>query len=475
MYRREKKMPTIIAVIIISLAIGGMVYLDRSLHIFTSSAKNLPIPEDVHFTNITDNSFVVSWLSSTPTNGAVTITSNSQSLTSIDDLDSDYIQRPRYTHYITVKNLKENTDYSVKIHNGDNKCSNQSSCPTYIQKTGIKLSSTLSIPPARGSIINNNQQIADGAIVYLTAGKSAPLSGRVDSSGLWVIPLNNLRSQDLLNRLELADNDIVQITATTQPNQISSAVIDIKSIRQNLSLPTMQIGNSYNFINLISKRDQLANSSDQKVLGFQTQILNQENINPSQTTYKTFDILFPSEDNNTTTDQRPRFRGIGLKDSQLLITVNSTPQTDRLVISQDGTWSWRPSQSLPPGTHNITIQGYDENGTLVTIARKFIVLKSGEQILGEATVSATLTPTKKPSPTITPTYTPTPTYSPSPTINISITRTITPTNYISPTIVYPSSTPTVKPPVTGIFRPTLILIATGIILFIAGAKFFITL
>ena len=456
MYRKEARIPTILGLFLLFAALSGIVYLDRTSHIFTSSAKETSKPYDVHFTNITDNSLSVSWFTSIPSSGLAVISYDSHELTFLDDLDSDNIQRPRYTHYVTIKDLKENTSYSIRIAGSDPRCKNNDLCPTFTQKTAPKIAPIYTLPPARGSIVTNDNKPAEGAIVYLVLGQNLPLSGRVDSAGLWVIPLTNLRSQDFLTRIEPKDNDTVQITAKLTNDLTTTAITDVKSIRQNLTIPPMKIGNSYNFTNLESKKDLIAKlNSEQNILGTSTTTQNQSPTpTPAKNKQNQIDILFPGADGETTTDNQPRIRGIGLPKKTLSVTVESTPQKGTITVEADGTWSWRPQKPLPAGTHYVTIQGYDANGKLITIKKKFTVLKSGESVLGEATASATLTPTANPTPTLTPT-----TLTPSPLLP---TATLVP----SPTSIPPSPTAV---PRSGNLEPTLFLIGSGLLLLTIGA------
>lgn len=455
MYKKEKKIPTLLALFLLFFGIGVTVYLDRSSHLLTSSAKTVASPEDVHFTNISDNSFVVSWFTATPNEGWVKVSGDSISLTLLDDLDSDNISRPRNTHYVTVKNLQENSSYTVKIISGDARCLKKEACLTLAQKTASKLLDAFSLPPAKGKLITQTNDPAEGAIVYLTINNSLPLSGRVDSSGLWVIPLTGLRVQDYLNRPYLADDDLIQIVAKLDPNQISQALIDLKSIRQNLTIPPMQIGNSYNFINLISKQGSLALNANQKILGTQTEKVLQTSLSPFPPENKVIDVFFPT-DGGTTPDNQPRIRGSGIPGSILTIIINSSPQTAKITVGKDGTWNYRPKKILPPGSHQITVQGYDQKGKRITLLRKFTVLKSGEQVLGEATASATLTPVL--SPTDTPIPSPLPSVIPSTTISFP------------PTAIPVSLTTSPAPPPTGTTKPLLILFATAATLVALGTK-----
>lgn len=459
MYRKEKRIPTILAFFILMLGIGGVVLFNQTTRQIGSKASQNTRPEDIHFTNISDTSFAMTWFTSISATGIVIVNNKGNSLSYLEDVDSDNIARPRNSHLVTIKNLKENTSYQVRIISGEASCKITQNCPVFTQTTTNHLSTTVSLSAARGSIVTEDNKPAADAIVHLSVGKSSPLSGKTDSLGLWVIPFNNLRTGDLLSRPNLADNDIVQIIAKLTPDKKSEALTDVKSIRQNLTIPPLQIGKSYNLIDLISKKDLLASLNKNNTLGVQTQIGSPNNIS-STSTSKSITILFPANDDDTTTDNQPRFRGIGPVGNQLIITVNSAPQTARINVASDATWSWRPPSPLEPGTHHLGVSGYDDKGNLLSLTRRFIVLKSGERVLGEATASATLTPTANPSPTITliPLSSPTPT--------ITLIPLASPTTSLS-TI---SATPKV-PPKTGSTQSTLILMGAGASLLLLGLKF----
>lgn len=458
MYRRAKKIPTILAIFILLGSIGGVVLINQTTHQLSSKAQTDSLPRDIHFTNISDTSFSISWFTDASVVGRVVVGNGRNTLTYLEDADNDNIPRPRTSHFVTVKNLSENSSYLVKVISGDTSCKIAQTCPEFTQKTANRLTNPITLPAARGSVITEDGKPASDTIIYLSVGKSSPLAAKTDSGGLWVIPLTNLYTGDLLSRPNLSDNDIVQIIGKVSPDKKTEAVTDIKSIRQNLTIPPLQIGKSYNFIDLISKKDLLASLNQSNTLGLQTQIGNPNNIS-STSTSKSIDILFPLRDDDTTTDNQPRFRGIAPKNTQLVLTVNSSPQTARIIAGADGTWSWRPTIPLDPGIHHLGISGYDEKGNYITLTRRFIVLKSGEQVLGEATASATLTPTTKPSPT--------PTLIPlaSPTPTITLIPIASPTT--KPATV--SATPVV-PPKTGNINSTLILLGSGASLLLVGLK-----
>jgi hypothetical protein len=444
MYRKQIRIPTIFALLILFVGIGLVTYLDRHQQTIGSLAFTPTVPEDIHISNISDNSFTVSFLTSSDSPSRIQVTTSGQNQTFFDDLDNDNNQRPRKTHVMTAKNLFAQTSYSILVITGNTSCTQ---CPIITQVTSPKLANPLTIPPLHGSILKDVKgNPGNGALVYAQVGENSLLSSRVDSSGLWVIPLTNLLTNDLTSHATLRDEDLIQISVKLTTKEIASAVVDLKSIKQNFPVPAITIGNKYNFVNLSAKKDLIAKSLNQSVLGVSKQepVLSPTTHIQNPATSQ-IDILFPKQDTDTTTDPRPRIRGIAKPYTQILITVNSTTQNGKVTASADGSWYWRPPKELPAGNHTLTISTYNTKGELVVQTRTFIVLKSGLQVLGDSTPSASLTPTEIPTET------------PSPTA-ISTTPLPTPVITLTPVLVTNTPVPTQTPAATSI--PTVTNIPT---------------
>lgn len=458
MYRKEKRIPTLVALLIIFAGLGGVMFIDQQ-NTLQLQAKSAPKPQDVHISNVSDTSFTVNWHTEAITVGLIEVSGDGNHITLFDNDDADNVKRPRTAHVVTVKNLKEITQYSIKVK-GSGTCRNDSECPTFTQKTGNKLGVPAQMPPLRGTIATADGKPITGAIVYANIGKSALVSGRTDSLGLWVIPLSQLRTQDLTSYYSAQDGDTAQITASQSPTSVATAIIDIGSIKQGVTLPPMVIGNSYNFTNLQSKAALIANLPGRQV-GLPGSAVLGTSQNP------TIEVLFPTTQHNLTPDTQPRFFGVGIPNGKLTLTLSPSNQTATITVKQDRSWEWRPPRKLIPGAHFIIVSGLSSAGKRVNVNRKFTVLKSGERVLGEATESATLTP----SPTITVPATPSATIIPTATLIPTIIPTSTPT--VIPTAVptiYPSATPATEPPRTGTQGPLIALLGTGVMLFGLGVK-----
>lgn len=477
MYYKQRKIPAIVGILVISSVLFIVTYIDRFHNIFNQSNTSYTKAEDIKITNISFGSFTVSWFTSKPAIGLVKVIGNTHTIY-LDDLDNDNIGRPRTSHYVTIKNLNENTLYSLKVINDNLNCNDDIACPTITQKTVSKVAAFYSLPPAQGTVLNTEGKSAENAIIYLTLGNNMLLSGRTDSMGLWVIPLNNLHSKDFHNITAPNDNENIYIQVKYSKELSAQATIDVKSVKQNVTIPPITIGKIYNFIGLSDKKAGTASASkESNILGAQSnkqKLLNEITPTIPKVTKSGIDILFPAESGDTTPDNQPQLRGVGTPNKTLTITVNSVTQATQIVVGADGTWNWRPPKPLPPGQHTITIQSY-ENGKLITMKKTFIVLKSGEQVLGEATESASLTPTKSPTPSTLPSLTPTEALL-TPTLTVTITPSATPTITLTPpatpTTFIITSTPTIVPR-SGSVSKSVFFIGMGLAMVMAGLNFLI--
>src|SRR3989344_2832440 len=165
MYRKVRKIPTIFGILIIMLTISGALYLDGTYQNIVSEATGQPSPADVHLTNITDNSITVSYMTERAVIGSVRVDGPDRSGVVFDDLYMGGKPQPRSSHMITVKNLNPDSVYKIKIINGMARC-RDNRCPTFIQKTGIKLDSIIDLPPVTGQVVDSDNRPVEEAIVY---------------------------------------------------------------------------------------------------------------------------------------------------------------------------------------------------------------------------------------------------------------------------------------------------------------------
>jgi hypothetical protein len=94
----------------------------------------------------------------------------------------------------------------------------------------------------------------------------------------------------------------------------------------------------------------------------------------------------------------PLFQGTGIPGKYIGISIGFVNAIHGSVrVGQNGIWSFTPTRQLNQGNQTITISSIDSSGKPVAITQKFSILKSGTQVLGDATPSATLIPITTPN------------------------------------------------------------------------------
>jgi hypothetical protein len=354
-----------------------------------SRASVSQTPQDVMISNISDTTFSVSWITQEATNGIIAVEEvGGTKYTSFDDRDqvpASPSEKPKIgtytTHMVTVRGAKPSTTYRVRlIVNGK---SFQNGNTPYEIKTGTAISEQAStIEPAFGTITLSNEQAAEGAIVYLTPEGGQLLSTLVTASGSWVIPLHHARTADLQTYLPTTERLDENITAQTAQGD-ASALTD--TLNDN-PVPAMVIGKQYDFRKIQAQTttsQQLAANTAPTVLGESTQAPPTGMVTFAQ----------PTEGAALATNL-PLIAGTGIPGQSVLLIIGmSDPYTDSVLINADGTWKYTPKKTMNPGKQSITMTTVDAQNKSVAMTHMFEILKSGTQVLGDATPSATLIPT----------------------------------------------------------------------------------
>jgi hypothetical protein len=105
----------------------------------------------------------------------------------------------------------------------------------------------------------------------------------------------------------------------------------------------------------------------------------------------------------------PLIQGTGIPGKTVSLVIGITnPIGDATIVPANGVWTYTPKQPLTPGKQSVTITTTNLQNKPVAITHTFEILKSGTQVLGDATPSATLTPTNTPEATVSATPTSTP-------------------------------------------------------------------
>ena len=447
------KLPTWMGILLVIALVASIILFTEKMLRAPSMASVSEKPLNVRVTNITDTMFTVTWTTSSPSQGTLTVTSGiGKNTTHFDERDKTGKLGKYLTHSFSIRNATPETEYTFKpVSNGktylvDNK--------PYSTKTGASLPiNDGTLDPAYGTIKTSSETPASDAIVYITIEGGQDLSTLTKPSGSWFMPLNQSRTADLTTFLPIVERMNEQISIVSG-EEITTAISDTLN---DSPVPDMSLGKQYDFRRQQAKTTSPANVALRPVT--QTPATTPPSIAalPLTTTpavlgvntKQNYAVSISSPKNNAAIPSTlPVFQGTGVPGKYIGLSIGFINAIHGSVkVQQNGQWSYTPPRQLNQGNQTVTASGLDSNGKPVAITHKFSILKSGTQVLGDATPSATLTPLATPafeSPTATPIYYETPTETPISTLSGS------------------------APPTTGYGFPTLILIVMSFGLLAGG-------
>ena len=445
---QQRKIPTIVGLILVFAVMFAFRFAFEKMSPYFARASVTDEPRDVVVTNASDTGFTVTWMTTKDAIGAISIDEKKELGTIFDERDTFGDAKSKLpgkykTHSVTVRSLSPDTVYNVRIVS-DGKTFLKNGQP-YQARTGPVMSGNgTNLEPAYGQVSYPSGQPASGSLVYLKPEGGQTLSTIVSAAGSWVIPMHLIRTEDGNSLLEVSDR-INESIIIRSPVGDSSAETD--TVNDN-PVPDMTIGKTYDFRKIqaeLKPGQQLAiaptplptfqPTSAPKVLGTST------------ASHITVAITKPSN-GSSVTSTLPLIQGTGIPGTSVLILLGiQRPVTGTVTVGTDGVWYYTPTKPLSEGKQSVTITTKDKAGKTVAITHSFDILKSGTQVLGDATPSATLTPT--PTPLL--------------TDPIDATSTPTPTESLEGDPV----------PVTGSPLPLLMLLGLGTVLMLSGAVLFI--
>lgn len=436
----NKRIPTLLGLLLLATGIFVTAGALKSGLIFRSQAAPGATPQNIQITNVTDSSFTVSFLTNDKVLGTVAYGLDAKGLSNIglDDRDQQTgVPKPYQTHFITLKNLKPGQNYYFSIVS-NTKTFLDNNAPFHITLPPVIKDSPSREPPVVGKVLFPPQDQSKEAIIYLSSPGTADISTQTGNDGSFILPVNTLRTNDLLHYASLSAT--TKLTLQIQ-NPTGSSRATILLAKAN-PVPPITIPQNYDFT-LSSSPLTTTSATDS---GSTVSLPSLPATKQSQTKIQ---ILTPKNEESFS-DQRPVFKGTALPNQDVQVEIHSQNAFKTSIQANSlGVWTYRPPQNLAPGKHTITITTRDASGIIKQITQSFVVYAAGSQFI-EPSVSPTQTtptPTQGPTPPSS-TPLPTPTAIPSPSPSSVVT---TPVPTLIPTVVKPTAIPTAVPsiPATG--------------------------
>ena len=462
----NKRIPTLFGLFIITISIGITTILVNQETLLQTKASPTQQPQNVRLTNVTDNSFTVSYITADKISGSLNYGKDKTLGQSALDKKDQQIKKvtDKEIHSITVNNLTSLTKYYFTITSGqDTYLNNNQPFEIVTAQTILTLSTNNDI--LSGKITLPNGLPPNEGIIYITTDNSAVISQTLKPDGTYEIPLSLIRTDDLSSYFNFNSNSIIKILI--YGDNLTSNVFFSKN--QGNSIPTITLSKDYDF----RTNETLEASISANQISFPS-----FTSTSSGTQKKTPQILTPKK-NQGFNDAQPLFKGTALPNQNVEIIIHSDEQIQtQLKTDNNGNWRFRPSNPLSVGAHTITIISRDASGILKTITQSFVVYASGTQIanaIGSPTPTPTPTRTLTPTPTILPKSTTTPTPTPTPLVVAYLTPalspTTTPTEILTPTTPISTYSGKLLPPTGNNSIMTIGIV--GIITFLAGGLLFL--
>ena len=317
-----KKIPTILALLFLVLAIGGVFLWRRSSQ---PSVNVAIVPKEVKITNIADNKFSVSWTTDSPTSGSVEYGKVGETLDKKAN-DDRGISHNGLTHHVTITELQPGTNYAFRILSGVPEKRFDNNGNVYSVTTGT----TISGVPAARSLYGDVSGGTMDTLVYVTMPDAQPASMTLTSTGSYSIPLSTIRSADM--RSFVAYDPAATVVSLFLDNgkeksQVTASTTNISPV------PVITLGQNADFRNAVTTPTQVAqvepaqseaSPSTMPVAQtpdiFNVEPLAEPDINV--VTNAKFSLTNPGIEGEVLSTTKPAFSGTGEANTELTITVS---------------------------------------------------------------------------------------------------------------------------------------------------------
>lgn len=241
----NRQIPTFLGFLILLSGLISGILLIREGKALRGQALEASVPKEIKITNISENSFTVSWISDSLVSGFITF-GKTPALSEIALDDRDVVSTKMesyYTHHVTVSNLEPSTVYYFKIGSAE-KLFGQNDSP-FTATTAPPFSSSSVSDPAYGQILNGDGTPATGTLIYLKIPNCITLSTLVRASGNWLIPLNLGRTEELTDSCQYSKRGTkLEIFVHGGPSGVSHVTV-LTGLEK--PVPNITLGQDYSF------------------------------------------------------------------------------------------------------------------------------------------------------------------------------------------------------------------------------------
>lgn len=380
LYTNENKIHTLIAFPLLFIVLLVIFFVTK-----TEKPKVEQKQDDikmVEISNLTDSSADICWISEEGTSSTVIyglspLHLENQAYDSRDLKDSPH---DRLVQCAPIKDLEENTQYYFAIEQKDRPVGKK-----YSFTTTAKFGLAQQNKPLFFKVFDKKgQPLSDGVVLVKIPG-AYTLSSFVKSTGEVLVPLSRIVS-DTKTLMTLSGDSKINIQVYDQNGESSQ----IETTADYISnLPPIIIGREY----VIDSQTTASGDKEKQ------KISKKEKTDEDQDSE--IEIYYPAK-NAAIPGDRPIFKGSVKTADEIALEIDgSRGGTTILAVDADGLWKYTPPVPLAAGRHEVILKVFADSADEQIIRRSFSIIKSGLNVLGDATPEATMTPlpTNTPEPT----------------------------------------------------------------------------
>ena len=239
----DKRIPTLLGMFVLVVAlIAGTLLLGEGPGVFAPRATPSTTPKKIKVTNVTDNSFTISFLTDESTPAFVKYGTSASDLKSQSSDDRDQLSGTvgdYKMHHITVRGLQQSTQYHYTLGTGSGSSFDNGGVP-FTLTTAARNGAPAAAKTIYGSVSNQAGNPAEGAVVYISLAEAGEMSSLVKKSGSWAIPLSNARTKNGSSYAQLTDQD--NVILSIQGEMPSETIIFQTIVADAQPVPTLSFG-----------------------------------------------------------------------------------------------------------------------------------------------------------------------------------------------------------------------------------------
>lgn len=227
----QRRIPTLLGLgfLVLGLVVG-VIFIGRGSGVFAPRATPETTPKQVKITNITDNTFTVSFLTDDTTSGIVQYGTAENDLDQVAQDDKMAVSATTsefQVHHITARGLSAGTKYFFLLKTGSGAVFDNNGS-VFTVTTAQKSGTPAAAKTIYGQINTPSGGPANTGIVYVTPEGAGEMSVRISDNGSWAVPLSNARTVNGSGYAEITDTTPLRVYVQSErPGQTITHITSV--------------------------------------------------------------------------------------------------------------------------------------------------------------------------------------------------------------------------------------------------------